>query len=127
MNKNVSRNEEELAMNNEKLEELYELIKKTGYIQSFTMYRDMDYKSTKETNIILVLSTGPSYDGDMKVKLIFHRVGELKLGDIEGLRKILLDIIDVSDRQLEDIRYYVDEIENNTISCWCSDIEYEIV
>lgn len=113
-------------MNNKRLDEIYELIKKTGYIQSLNIYREMSYKSAKEYNLVLVISTCPNYEEDEKVKLIFHNVQEFKLGNINNFYKVFFEILDVSDRQLEDIRYYVHEIEYNMISFWCSDIEYEI-
>ncbi|MBQ4522162.1 MAG: hypothetical protein IJA10_04330 [Lachnospiraceae bacterium] len=112
-------------MNNEQLNEIYELIKKTGYIQSLNIYREMNDESTKEYSLILVISTCPFYEGDAKVKFIFKNVQEFKLGDINNFYKVLFEIQDVSYRQLEDIKYYVNEIEYNMISFGCSDIEYE--
>lgn len=114
-------------MNNEKIEEIYRLIKKTGYIQSMNIYREMDDNSTKEYNLILVISTCPFYEGDTKIKLTFYNVQEFKLGNINNFYMVFLEILDVSDRQLEDIKYHVNEIEHNMISFWCSDIEYETV
>ena len=72
-------------MNTEKLDEIYELIRETGYIQSLNMYREMDDNSTKEYNLILVISTCPYYEGDTKIKLMFHNVQEFKLGNSEIL------------------------------------------
>lgn len=109
------------------IDKIYELIRKTGYIQSMNIYRKMDNNSTKEYNLILVLSTCPYYEGDAKVKLIFHNVQGFKLGDINNFYEVLFEILDVSDRQLEGIRYYVNELEYDMLSFWCSDIEYEIV
>ena len=54
-------------MNNEKLSEIYGLIKRTGYIQSMNIYRKMDDNSTKEYSLILVISTCPFYEGDTKI------------------------------------------------------------
>ena len=114
-------------MNTEKLDEIYELIKETGYIQSLNMYREMDDNSTKEYNLILVISTCPYYEGDTKIKLIFHNVQEFKLGNINNFYKIFFEIVDVSDRQLEDIKYYINETEHNMFSFACFDFEYEII
>lgn len=114
-------------MNNEKLNEIYELIKKTGYIQSLNIYREMNDESTKEYNLVLVISTCPFYEGDAKLKLIFHNVQEFKLGNINNFYKVFFEILDVSYRQLEDVKYYVNEIEYNMISFGCFDIEYEIL
>lgn len=114
-------------MDTEKLDEIYELIKETGYIQALNMYREMDDNSSKEYNLILVISTCPYYEGDTKIKLIFHNVQEFKLGNINNFYKVFFEIVDVSDRQLQDIRYYVNEIEYNMISFGCSDIEFEII
>lgn len=114
-------------MNIDKLDEIYNLIRKTGYIQSVNIYRNMKEDSTKEYNLTLVFSTCPYYEGDTIVKFIFHNVQVFELGDINNFYKVFLEIADVGDRQLENIRYYVNEIEYNMISFGCADFEYEII
>ena len=57
----------------------------------------------------------------------FYKVQEFKLGNINNFYKIFLEIIDVTDRHLEEIRYYVDEIEYNMISFACVDFKYELL
>lgn len=112
-------------MDSGKLNEIYKLVKETGYIQSLNIYREMDNSSTKEYNLELIISTCPFYKGDKRLKLVFYNVQELKLGDINNFYKIFLEITDIHSRQLEDIRYYVNEMEYNIMSFWCSDIEYK--
>ncbi|MCI9079891.1 MAG: hypothetical protein HFH68_13410 [Lachnospiraceae bacterium] len=114
-------------MDKEKLNEIYKLIKETGYIQSINICREMGNDSTKEYNLELILSTCPFYERDTRIKLVFYNVQEFKLGGINNFYKIFFEITDVSDRQLENIRYYVDEIEYNMVSFWCLDIKYRII
>lgn len=85
----------------------------------------MDNDSTKEYNLILSLSTCPFYEGDTRIKLVFYNIQDFKLGDINNFYKVFFEITDVSGRRLENIRYYVNEIEYNMVSFWCSDIEYK--
>lgn len=112
-------------MSMENLNEIYKLVKKTGYIQSISLYRELDNNSTKEYNLVLNLSTCPFYEADTRVKLVFYNIQDFKLGDINNFYKVFFEIINVSDRQLENIRYYVNEIEYNMVSFWCSDIGYK--
>lgn len=114
-------------MEHDKINKIYELIKKSGYIQTININREMDTESTKEYDVTLVISTCPFYEGDKKIKLIFHKVQDFKLGDINNFYKIWLEIQDISDRQLEDIGYCVREIEYNMISLLCWDITYEMI
>ncbi len=90
-------------MSKEKLNEIYKLVKETGYVQSINMYREMDNDSTKEYNLILSLSTCPFYEGDTRIKLVFYNIQDFKLGDINNFYKVLFEITNVADRQLEDI------------------------
>ena len=112
-------------INKGNLNEIYKLIKETGYIQSVNIYREMDTNSTKDYNLALIISTCPFCKGDIRIKLIFYNVQMFKLGDINNFYKVFFEITDVSDRQLENIRYYVNETEYNMVSFWCEDIEYE--
>ena len=112
-------------MSKEKLNEIYKLVKETGYVQSINMYREMDNDSTKEYNLILSLSTCAFHEGDTRIKLVFYNIQYFKLGNINNFYKVFFEIINVSGRQLENIRYYVNEIEYNMVSFWCSDIEYK--
>lgn len=114
-------------MEKDKINEIYELIKKSGYIQSINIEREMAEESTKEYNVTLVVSTCPFYEGETRVKFTFLNVDNFKLGNINNFYKIFLQIEDVSDRQLEEIRYLVQEIEYNMISFACWDIAYEIL
>ncbi len=114
-------------MDNKKVNEVYDLLKKTGYVESINISREMDADSTKDYNLILVISTCPFCEGDIKMRLTFYKVQEFKLGNINNFYKIFLEIIDVTDRHLEEIRYYVDEIEYNMISFACVDFKYELL
>lgn len=114
-------------MDKEKMNRLYEIINKTGYIQSINIFRKMGAESEKEYNLALVISSCPYNEGDIIVKILFHNVQEFKLGNIDNFYRISLEILDVSERMLEEIRYYVSESEYNMISFACSEWEYEIV
>ncbi len=110
-----------------KIEDLYVLVKETGYIQSLTICRDMEEDSTKDFDMHLVLSKCPSTEEEKKVELVFHDVQELKIGNINNFYKLFLEVTDVSDRQLESIKYYVDEVEYNMLSLSCFEITYNIL
>ena len=75
-------------MSKEKLNEIYKLVKETGYVQSINIYREMDNDSTKEYNLILSLGTCPFYEGDTRIKLSFYNIQDFKLGDINNFYKV---------------------------------------
>lgn len=89
--------------------------------------RRMDYDSIKEWNLTLVLSTCPSYNNDIKIKLNFYNVQDIKIGNINNFFKIFLEIVDISGAKMGNWKYCVEEIEYSMISLKCSDISYDII
>ena len=61
-------------MDNKKINEVYDLVKKTGYVEFINISREMDADSAKDYNLTLVISTCPFCEGDIKIKLTFYKV-----------------------------------------------------
>lgn len=112
---------------NDKLIKIQNLIRESGYIQSININREMGIESTKQYDLTLVISTCPFCEGDKKIELTFYGVHDFKLGNINNFYKVFIEIVDVSDRQLEGIKYYINEIEHNLIHFGCFDFEYAII
>ncbi len=106
---------------------LYEMVKATGYIEALTLSRSMEEKSAKEYNITLILSTCPYVENDLRVELKFNGVEDFKIGNINNFYKLFIEVSDISDRQLENIRYIAEDVEHGAIFVQCNEIQYKYI
>ena len=114
-------------MKQEQVYKLYEMVRATGYIETLNLSRSMEEKSEKEYAITLVLSTCPYEKDDLRVELKFNEVKDFKIGNINNFYKIFIEVSDVSERQLEDIKYIVEDVEHSTIFVQCNEIQYKYI
>lgn len=117
-------------MSEKNMDELYKLINKTGYIESFSFSREMGEYSSKGDSLTMVLCDYPYKSGKDKLEIIFYNVQDIRIYNINDvflvLTSVLLKIEDISDRQLERINYQVGELED-MFSFVCEDFEYRIL
>lgn len=117
-------------MSEKNIDRLYKLINKTGYIESFSFNREMYEYSSKGDSLTVVLCDYPHKLGKDKLEIIFYNVQDIRIYNINDifllLTHILLEIDDISDRQLESINYKVEEIED-MFSFVCEDFEYRVI
>ncbi|WP_251208400.1 hypothetical protein [Acetatifactor aquisgranensis] len=106
---------------------LYEMVRATGYIETLNLSRSMEEKSAKEYNITLVLSACPYEKDDLRVELKFNEVTDFKIGNINNFYKIFIEVSDMSDCQLEGIRYIAEDVEHGTIFVQCNEIQYKYI
>lgn len=114
-------------MRKEEKSKLYEMVKATGYIESLNLSRLLEEKSSKEYNITLILSTCPYDEDDLRVELKFNEVKDFKIGNINNFYKVFIEVNDISDRQLENIRYVAEDVEHGTIFVQCNEIQYKYI
>ncbi len=112
---------------NKKIEELNKIKKNKVYIQLIKLKRNLDENLSNALDLTIILSDYPYYEGDERLELSFYNIQEFKLGNINNLFRMLIDIIDISDRQLEECKYIVEELEYNTFSFQCYDFNYKII
>lgn len=112
-------------MNNDIIDTVFKL-SANKFVESINVSREINYDSVSGYTLVLILSDYPYIGGD-KLKLTFHDVQELKLGDVNNLFDPLLKIEDVSDRQLENINFRVTELEYAMFGFWCKNFDYEII
>lgn len=101
-----------------------------GYIESFSFRREMYEYSSEGDSLTIILCDYPHKSDKDKLKIIFYNVQDIRIYNINNvfrvLTHILLQIEDISDRQLEAINYQVEEIED-MFSFICEDFEYIVI
>lgn len=109
------------------ISEFYKKQKDFGYLQSIELSRDFNENGCTEYSLSIVLCDYPYHEGNQKLLLTFLGVKNLKFGDLDGLVKHFINITDVSDHQMEGIKYKVREDENDLFSFYCKTFQYEIL
>ncbi len=105
--------------------EFYQKQKDFGYLQSINLSRDFNENGCSDYSLNIVLCSYPSYEGNQKLLLSFLGVRDFKIGDLDGLVKNFINITDISDQQMEGIKYRVKEDENGLFSFYCKSFGYE--
>lgn len=98
-----------------------------GYLQSLHLSRNIGDDGCSEYSINITLCDYPFYEGDQKLVISFLGVRSLKIGELEGLYKLSININDVSEDQIEGINYKVKEEENEVFSFYCAEFEFQIM
>ena len=112
--------------NNEKILDFYKEQLKFGYIESVTIYKNIEDDSMVN-NLKISFFKYPHNIGYKKLLVIFNNVQELKIKELEGLYKTVLSITDISSYQMENIKYKVTEDENALICFNCNDFNFALV
>jgi len=90
------------------------------FLKELRFKRNISFHGCSGFDIEIVLSKAIDREvEDMKVRCT--NASNIKIGDIESMFGILLDIEDISDRQLEKVSYRISDQEDNTFSFDCSD------
>jgi len=108
----------------DKIEYIYDKQNNYGYIKSIEIHREIDKEESSKFNVKLALVKFPCRDADDLFKITFERVSNLKLGDIDNLFKVLMQITYIGDYQREDENYIVTESENDLFSFSCKNISF---
>ena len=102
----------------------YKYQKQFSYLQSFNISRNISNDGCSPYILNIIFCDFPFYSGDKKLTLKFKEVRDLKIGCIEGLLRLQLNITDISNYQMENINLKVSEIENNIFEFYCKTFEY---
>jgi len=105
-----------------KIECIYDKQKDYGYIKSLEIEREIDKEECSKFNVKLTLAKFPCWEEDDFFEITFERVSNLKIGNIENLFKVLMQISFIGDYQREDENYIVTECENDLFSFSCKKI-----
>lgn len=99
---------------------------KFGYLEGININREISDGESSEYSVELKLCSSPSMWLKEQLVIQFFGVRNLKLGNIEGLYKLFVEIELIKDHQLENLNYRVVESENNTFSFQCSDFNFTV-
>jgi hypothetical protein len=109
------------------MSDYYQKQKEFGYLQSFNLYRNLNEVGCSEYDLNITLSDYPFYEGDHKLLITFSGVRNLRIGDFEGLFKLIINISNISKDQMEGINYKVKEEEYELFSFYCDKFNFEIL
>jgi hypothetical protein len=116
-----------MTNSNQLISNFYQKQKEFGYLQSINLYRNINEGGCSEYSLNISLCGYPFYEGNQKLLLTFLGVRNFKIGDLEGLFKLILNITNVSEHQMEGINYRVKEDENELFSFYCEIFEFQII
>lgn len=94
-----------------------------GYLETFKLHRDIHKDGCSDYSIELQMRSTMDISDDKRLYLSFSGIKELKIGDLEGLLSLLIDIRPMQEYQLEGVNYKVVESEYEAFSFLCLDIE----
>ncbi|WP_027159908.1 hypothetical protein [Methylobacter luteus] len=95
------------------------------FLKSINLTRNISQESCSKYDVELVLSRLEINEHELHIK--FNSAFDIKLGRLEGLFGLLVDIEDVSNMQLEGARYRVVEQEEQAFSFYCEDFYPELI
>jgi len=104
--------------------DFYAKQKRFKYLQSISLHRDINEDGFLEYTAHIVLFDYPSCQENKKFEIIFSGVRNFKMGKIDGLFALFVNIIDISGDQLENISYKVTEEENDMFSFYCKSFSF---
>ena len=87
-----------------------------GYLETFKLYRVISKEGCSDFHLELKMSSTSNFDDKKRLHLSFSGIKELKLGNLEGLLSLLIDIMNIQEYQLEGAKYKVIEREYEAFS-----------
>ena len=97
-----------------------------GYLEAFKLYRDIFKEGCSDYFLELQMRSISDFSDQKRLHLFFSGIKELKIGNLEGLLGLLIDIRSVQEYQLENVKYKVVESEYEAFSFLCLDIDASI-
>ncbi len=96
------------------------------FLKTININREISNDECSKYDVELVLSKCTNeYDKDLRVRCI--NAFDIKIGCIEGMLGLLIDIENVSSKQLEGGGYRVVEQEENAFSFYCEEFFVELI
>lgn len=97
-----------------------------GYLLSFEFTREFNEVGCTDYSVNAVLGNYQD-NPNARIQISFEGVRNLKFGSLDGLVKNFISISDISDHQIEGVKYSVKEEENETFSFYCRSFNYEVL
>lgn len=94
-----------------------------GFLESLNLYREIVSEGCSDYLLEIKMRTFPENPDTHKLHLSFLGVRNLRLGNLEGLTNLFIEIRSIHEHQLEDLEYKVVESENEAFSFYCKDFK----
>jgi hypothetical protein len=94
-----------------------------GFVENIELSRHVRGNQADDYLVKVILRVA---DSDDRIRMEFRGAREIQFGRLEGLVASMISIIDVSDRQLEGLRYRVTDQEHGVISLYCASFSAEV-
>ena len=103
---------------------VFEELTNIGYINEMKIYRNYDMIDSPELCLEIIICELPHHNSDCEKRVVFQGVKELRIDNVEKMVKVFFTIKDISDWQLEGIKYKIVEEEYNLFSFMCNSISF---
>ena len=104
------------------IEVIYQKQKEYGYIKAVDIFRNIFGEECGQYSIKILLVSFPCWNEDEYFEIIFEGISNLKIGNIENLFKVSIQIDTIREYQYENAKYMVKECENELFSFCCRNI-----
>lgn len=105
------------------IETVYKKQKEYGYIKSINIFRSINGEECSQYSIKISLVNFPCWDATEHFDIIFEGISNLKIGDIDNLFRVFIQIDSIVEYQHENAKYMVKECENDLFSFNCMEIK----
>lgn len=95
------------------------------FLRSFCLERALESNGASRYEVRIELAKQPSHNSEYLI-LRFEGACDLRIGKLEGLRGLLVEVWNVVQDGLEGIRYHVVESEEEAFSFDCLDFSFEV-
>ena len=96
------------------------------YLESLDIRRVVDDRAAEPYCVTITLMEEPRAESS-RGRFVFYGVQNLKIGSLEGLVGLLVEVSDESSRQLENLRLRVVETEHQAFAFWCQDFDFSVL
>lgn len=96
------------------------------FLKTINLSRKLSQAKSYGYNVELVLSKC-SDDSDEDLRIQCVNASDIKIHDIDGMLGLLVDIKDISGRQLESCNYHITEQEEDAFSLNCEEFFVELI
>ncbi|MBP1988685.1 hypothetical protein [Paenibacillus eucommiae] len=112
---------------NEHISDFYQKQKLYSYLKEINVKRNLDGEVCSDYELIITLCEYPFYEGNKRLKLYYFGVVDLKVGNLDTIFRLDIGINDISNRQMEGVKYQVIENENLLFSFYCREFKFELL
>lgn len=97
------------------------------FLKSLYLTRNVSKEGCSAYEVELIFVTIDQNISPNSLRLRCANVVDIKIGKVEGMYGIQLEVVDIKDRQLEGVSYRIYEAENEAFSFLCADFQVDLI